>query len=128
MNVQLRKGGKVHYGGTGDTPACNPWKGSAGYRVVTADINCTKCLTYVAKNVANAADTSKETAPVAETPVRRAKLNINTVHVSRNGRGELTLIATDALRGPVEIHMNESDSRWLRACIWDMGPLMDAEE
>lgn len=53
MAVQLRKGGAVHYGPHG-VPACNPWKGSANYREVTAEVTCKKCLTYMEKHGATA--------------------------------------------------------------------------
>jgi hypothetical protein len=56
-------------------------------------------------------------------PVRRAKLRLGSAHASLNERGELVIIAEDAIRGPVEITMDETVSRWLRSCFADMPPL-----
>jgi hypothetical protein len=67
MNVQLRKGGVVHYTGSEhfEAPACNPWKGSAGYREVKDEVTCRKCLTRMAK-YAEAPEVDEAEAPAAE--------------------------------------------------------------
>jgi hypothetical protein len=57
---------------------------------------------------------------------RRAKLNLSALTVANlREDGSIVLHANDDLRGPVEIVLDETSARWLRACVADMGPLSD---
>jgi hypothetical protein len=56
-------------------------------------------------------------------PAPRARLRLSNVTAQLSHSGEILILAEDSIRGPVEITMGETDSRWLRACIADMGPL-----
>lgn len=65
------------------------------------------------------------TKPAAEPTARRARLNLSRVSVQLSETGEMLLLADDELRGPIEILLPESEARWVRASIADMGPLND---
>jgi hypothetical protein len=58
MNVQLGRGGKIHYAGEPDgfmpSPKCGGNRAVEGYSVVKADVNCKNCLKIMAQEAPQA--------------------------------------------------------------------------
>ncbi|MFC9620258.1 hypothetical protein ACFTXM_09740 [Streptomyces sp. NPDC056930] len=124
MNVQLR-GGKVHYSDTPEGfmpgPKCGGNKAVEGYRTVSAEVNCKKCLAILAAT----AEATSENSEVTDTATPESA-NVPSVS-NTNTTGEITMAEATATKLDVTTEDGKAALEQIDANIERVRSLAEAE-